>query len=68
VKVDFEQLAGAAQGLSFAEITQACDEAIKETIINNRNCVTTADVLTPISDRSNFNRRFAPQKNDRPDQ
>lgn len=68
VKVDFEQLAGAAQGLSFAEITQACDEAIKETIINNRSCVMTADVLTPISERSNFNRRFTPREICRPDQ
>ncbi|MGH9846137.1 MAG: AAA family ATPase [Blastocatellia bacterium] len=65
VKVDFAQLADAAEGLSFAEITQACDEAIKETIINDHNCVTTADVLAPISDRSNFHRRFALQNNGR---
>jgi SpoVK/Ycf46/Vps4 family AAA+-type ATPase len=67
VKVDFEKLAEAAIGLSFAEISQACDEAIKETIINDRKCITTADVLTPISDRSNFHRRFSNPRNARSD-
>jgi SpoVK/Ycf46/Vps4 family AAA+-type ATPase len=65
VKVDYAQLADAAEGLSFAEISQACNEAIKEMIINDRDCVTTADVLSPISDRSNFHRRFTPQSNNR---
>ncbi len=67
MKVDFEKLADAAQGLSYAEITQACDEAIKEIIINNRKCVTTADVLAPISDRATFHRRFIQQRDDRSD-
>lgn len=67
LKVDYVQLAEAAQGLSFAEVSQACAEAIKEAIINNRKCVTTADVLTPISDRSKFHHRLASQSNNHSD-
>jgi SpoVK/Ycf46/Vps4 family AAA+-type ATPase len=59
IKVDFVKVAQAAEGLSFAEVTQACDEAIKEIIMTNRKCVTTGDMLTPISDKTRFSRRFS---------
>jgi SpoVK/Ycf46/Vps4 family AAA+-type ATPase len=58
VRVDFKKLAKAAQGLSYAEITQACEEAVKDTIINNRKVITTNDVLATISERARFHERF----------
>ncbi len=58
VKVDFEQLAKAASGLSFAEITQACDDAMKEAFLQERKCIKTADVLTPLTERVRFHQRF----------
>lgn len=58
VRLDFKKVAKAAQGLSYAEITQACEEAVKDTIINNRKVVTTNDVLATISERARFHERF----------
>jgi SpoVK/Ycf46/Vps4 family AAA+-type ATPase len=58
VEVDFEHVAVAAQGLSYAEITQSCEEAIKEAVINNRDVVTTEDLLSPISERKVFHERY----------
>ncbi|HMV47792.1 MAG TPA: ATP-binding protein [Blastocatellia bacterium] len=58
VKVDFEQLAKAADGLSFAEITQACDDAMKEAFLQEQRCIKTSDVLTPLAERVRFHQRF----------
>ena len=58
VKVDFVQLADAANGLSFAEITQACNEAMKEAFLQERKYIKTTDVLTPLTERLRFQRRF----------
>lgn len=58
VRLDFKKVARAAQGLSYAEITQACEEAVKDTIINNRKVITTNDVLATISERARFHERF----------
>ncbi len=58
IKVDFAQLAEAAQGLSYAEITQACDEAMKEAFLHERKCIETKDVLTPLAERMRFHQRF----------
>lgn len=58
VKVDFELLAKAADGLSFAEITQACDEAMKEAFLQERKCIETSDVLIPLAERVRFHQRF----------
>jgi SpoVK/Ycf46/Vps4 family AAA+-type ATPase len=58
VEVDFEHVAGVAQGLSYAEITQSCEEAIKEAVINNHDIVTTEDLLSPISERKVSHERY----------
>lgn len=41
-----------AIGLSHAEITQACDDAIKETILNDKHTVTQKLLIQMLSDRS----------------
>lgn len=61
--LDMNLLAKAAQGLSYAEITQACDEAIKDTVINNRDDLATADVKEPILNRIRFHQKFNSQNN-----
>jgi SpoVK/Ycf46/Vps4 family AAA+-type ATPase len=58
LEVDFERAAKAAVGLSYAEITQACDEAVKDAIINNRDVITTTDLLGPMSERAAFQERY----------
>lgn len=50
-KIDWKKLAGAATGLSYADITRACEEAIKEAIIHDRQKVATVDVLKNLSER-----------------
>lgn len=39
VVVDFKSLLKSADGLSFAEVTKACDDAIKYSLINDLKCV-----------------------------
>jgi SpoVK/Ycf46/Vps4 family AAA+-type ATPase len=58
IRVDFKKVAKAAQGLSYAEITQACEEAVKDTVISNRKVITTNDVLVTISERARFHERY----------
>jgi SpoVK/Ycf46/Vps4 family AAA+-type ATPase len=58
INVEFNEVARAAQGLSYAEITQACEEAVKDTVISNRKVITTNDVLTPISERAEYHKRY----------
>ena len=58
VEVNFKHVAETAHGLSYAEITQACEEAIKEAVINNRDVVTTKDLISPISERKAFHERY----------
>ena len=53
-RVNFAKLASAAEGLSYAEITRACEEAIKEMLLQDKQDLTTADVLRIISERSLF--------------
>ena len=45
------KLAGAAKGLSYAEITRACEEAIKEMIIANKHQVTSPMLLNALTER-----------------
>lgn len=56
--VDFTELSEKAQGLSFADITMACEEAIKEAVIHNRKILTTQDVLLPLRERAIFHERY----------
>lgn len=49
-------LAKAAEGLSYADITRACDEAIKDAIIHDRDTLKTHDVLKPVRERRAIHR------------
>lgn len=54
--VDEDELAQAAAGLSYAEITRACEEAIKEMIISDRKSVTENMLVTALTERRLFER------------
>jgi SpoVK/Ycf46/Vps4 family AAA+-type ATPase len=50
-KMQWPKVAMAAQGLNFADITRACEDAIKDAIIHGRTSVTQAELTHAISDR-----------------
>ena len=50
-KVEWSKLASLAEGLSYADITRACEDAIKEALIHNQMKVTHADLARAIDDR-----------------
>lgn len=52
--IDPRKLAHAAQGLSFAEITRVCEEAIKDMLIHDRESLTSETILRIISERRVF--------------
>lgn len=58
VDADMETLTNAAAGLSFADVTMACEEAVKDAVIHNRKALTTEDVLTPLKERAAFHERY----------
>ncbi|HEU4653140.1 MAG TPA: ATP-binding protein [Steroidobacteraceae bacterium] len=62
--MNWRALAAAADGLSFAEITRAADEAIKEAIIHERSSVSHVDVQRALSERMAMRpaQVLAPQK------
>jgi SpoVK/Ycf46/Vps4 family AAA+-type ATPase len=49
--IQFARLATAARGLSFADITRACEDSIKDAIIHDRASVTHSELLHAIQDR-----------------
>lgn len=49
-----KRIVTASKGLSFAEITRACEEAIKEMIIRNKHQVTSIMLLNALTERSLF--------------
>lgn len=50
-KVQWRALAKLAAGLSYADVTRACEESIKDAIIHGRDKVTTPDLEQAIEDR-----------------
>jgi SpoVK/Ycf46/Vps4 family AAA+-type ATPase len=50
-RVLWAQLARLAQGLSFADITRACEEAIKDSLIHGHTHVTQAQIVDALRDR-----------------
>jgi ATP-dependent 26S proteasome regulatory subunit len=56
--LDFERVAQAALGLSFADIALACDEALKKIVLADRDDVTTEDIESAIASRTQFHRKF----------
>ena len=49
--VQWQKLAQLAQGLSYAEITRACNEALKDALIHERPQVRETDILTMLEER-----------------
>jgi SpoVK/Ycf46/Vps4 family AAA+-type ATPase len=50
-KINWQKLADSASGLSYADITRSCENAIKEAIIHDRQKVGTDDILKNLSER-----------------
>jgi SpoVK/Ycf46/Vps4 family AAA+-type ATPase len=50
-KIQWPKVAMAAQGLNFADVTRACEDAIKDAIIHDRTTVTHSELMHAISDR-----------------
>jgi SpoVK/Ycf46/Vps4 family AAA+-type ATPase len=50
-KIDWPKVASLAQGLNFADVTRACEDAIKDAIIHERTFVTHAEIVHAIEDR-----------------
>jgi SpoVK/Ycf46/Vps4 family AAA+-type ATPase len=50
-KIDWAKVASLAGGLNFADITRACEDAIKDAIIHERTFVTHAEIVHAIEDR-----------------
>ncbi len=52
--IEIARIAESALGLSFAEISQACEEAIKEIIINDNDTLVTTGILSFIDEKKSF--------------
>lgn len=55
--LDWKRLAEKAEGLSYADITKACEDAIKDAIIHDREDVSTEDLLTPLQERQSIRKK-----------
>jgi SpoVK/Ycf46/Vps4 family AAA+-type ATPase len=53
-KISWEKLADIALGLSYADIMRACEEAIKNMIINDKDRVTNEDISMYLSERKSI--------------
>jgi SpoVK/Ycf46/Vps4 family AAA+-type ATPase len=53
-KFNYVKLAEASDGLSFAEITRVCEEGIKEMLIQDRQTLSTEDLMRMIGERRVF--------------
>lgn len=54
---DWSAIAAAAEGLSYADITRAADEAVKESIIGERDRVMNADLIRSLQERRRIHGR-----------
>lgn len=59
-RLNYARFAKASEGLSFAEITRVCEEAIKEMLLHDRKSLTTEAILRIISERRLFLDRRQP--------
>lgn len=50
-RIQWSRVAKAARGLSFADITRACEDSIKDTIIHGRGLVTQSDLMKAVLER-----------------
>ncbi|HBB88266.1 MAG TPA: ATPase [Blastocatellia bacterium] len=61
VEIDFEELGKLAEGLSFADIVMACEEAVKDAVIHGRKKLTMKDIVPPLKERATFHERYRPK-------
>ena len=52
--LDYDQIAGNTEGLSYADIASVCDEVIKDMIIEEKTSVKTEAILLAISEKKAF--------------
>ncbi len=57
----WEDLANLAQGLSYAEVTRAANEALKDALIHDRNRVRTEDIRAMLTERKGVADRLSTQ-------
>jgi SpoVK/Ycf46/Vps4 family AAA+-type ATPase len=50
-KIDWSKIAMVARGLNFADITRACEDAIKDAIIHERTTITHPEIVRAVKDR-----------------
>lgn len=50
-RIKWADTAKTALGMSFADITRACEDAIKDALISDRNAVSNADLMAAIRER-----------------
>lgn len=50
-RINFDKLASEAEGMSYAEVVKACDEAAKEMLLSQRTELKTEDVTRALQDR-----------------
>jgi AAA+ superfamily predicted ATPase len=53
-RLPYQEISDEAEGLSHAEISKICDDAIKDAIIYDRDKVTANDLLELIAERKKF--------------
>lgn len=58
----WKRLSGQAQGLSYAEIVRACDEAMKESVIDQKEYINEADIRRALEERAHARVLFSGQK------
>ncbi len=56
--VSWKRLAGKAKGLSYAEVVRACNEALKDALMGERETISEADICRAILDRCQMATRF----------
>jgi ATP-dependent 26S proteasome regulatory subunit len=61
--VSWKRLAKKADGLSYAEIVRACDEALKEAVIDQKKYLSEPDIRRAIEERAEAKSRFNHQTN-----
>jgi len=59
--VSWQRVAGAALGLSYAELARAADEVLKETLIHDRASASEDEIRATIAERQTIAQRFDPQ-------
>ncbi len=56
-RISWSVLAKQAQGLSYADITRVCEDAIKDVIIHDREALTTKDVQNALQERKTIQKQ-----------